>query len=102
MAVTISVLEIGADRRIGDGVTPLTEPELGILTRLLATATEIVENYAGDDTPESVMNTGASLIVGYLYDAPVADGARYANALSNSGAQSILSRWANRRVTVVE
>ena len=101
MAVTITVLEIAADRRVGDGTTPLEEPELGILTRLLASATETVHNYA-NDAPEAVQNTAASLIVGYLYDAPVADGSRYSNALSNSGAQSLLSRWASRRVTVIE
>ena len=101
MAVKLSVLEAAADRRIGDGVTPLEEPELGILTRLLETASELVESYAGPTTPQSIMDTAASLVIGYLLDQPVSDGTRYANCLANSGAQLLLSRWEVRRAVIV-
>ena len=100
MAVTISVAQIAADRLIGDGVTDPPEPTLGTLTRYLATATAIVEDYAVA-APTEIQNTATSLIVGYLYDAPVSQGARFANALANSGAQLLLSRWQSRRVTIV-
>ena len=76
------------------------EPINGILTRYLATATALVEDYAAG-APENIQNTAASMIVGYLYDAPVSQGARFANALANSGAQLLLSRWQSRRVAIV-
>ena len=101
MAVTLTVIQAAADRRLGDGVNAPPEPVNGMLTRLLATATEIVENYA-PDAPESVQNTAASLIIGYLYDQPVAAGARFANSVANSGAQLLLSRWENVRIVKVD
>ena len=101
MAVTLTVIEAAADRRLGDGVNVPAEPINGVLSRLLATATAIVENYA-PNAPESVMNTAASLILGYLYDAPVGDSTRFANALANSGAQLVLSRWQSRNIVIVD
>ena len=100
MVVTIDVIAIAADRRLGNGVVAPAEPINGILTRYLVTATAVVEDYA-PDAPEGIQNTAASLIVGYLYDAPISDGPRYANALANSGAQLLLSRWQSRRVAIV-
>ena len=100
MAVTLTVIQAAADRRLGDGVNAPEEPVLGRITRYLAAATALVENYA-PDAPEDIQNTAASLIVGYLYDAPVADGPRYANSLANSGAQLLLSRWEPRGVAFV-
>jgi hypothetical protein len=100
MAVNISITQIAADRRLGDGVTAPAEPIHGILTRLLATATDIVESYA-PAAPEAVSNTATSLIVGYLFDASVSDATRFSNALANSGAQAMLSRWQSQRVAII-
>ena len=100
MVVTLTVAQAAADRLLGDGVTDPPEPTLGTLTRLLATATALVENYAVD-APESVLNTGASLVLGYLYDAPIGDSTRFSNALANSGAQALLSRWQSQRVVII-
>ena len=100
MVVTLTVAQAAADRLLGDGVTDPPEPTLGTLTRLLATATAIVENYASA-APESVQNTAASLICGYIYDAPIGDSTRFSNALANSGAQALLSRWQSQRVAIV-
>ena len=100
MVVTLTVIQAAADRRLGNGVVAPAEPINGILTRYLVTATALVEDYAVA-APESVQNTAASLIVGYLYDAPVSQGARFANALANSGAQLLLSRWQSRRIAII-
>ena len=100
MAVTITVAQVAADRLIGDGVTDPPEPTLGTLTRLMGAATAIVDDFA-PAAPEEISNVSVSLIVGYLYDAPISEGARYANALANSGAQLLLSRWQSRRVAIV-
>ena len=101
MAVTLTVIEAAADRRLGDGATAPAEPINGVLTRLLATATAIVEDYA-PNAPESVQNTAASLILGYLYDAPIGDSSRFANSLANSGAQLLLSRYVSRAIAIVD
>ena len=45
MAVTLTVIQAAADRRLGDGVNAPAEPINGILTRYLAAATALVENY---------------------------------------------------------
>ena len=100
MAVTITLAEVAADRRLGDGTTDPLEPIAGVLRRYMETATALVQSYA-PDAPVGVQNTSVSLIVGYLYDAPVADSTRYANALANSGAETLLYRWKNYRVAVV-
>jgi len=101
MAVTITLAQVAADRRLGDGTNDPEEPVKGILERHLATATALVEDRA-PNAPTAVQNTAASLIVGYLYDAPVADGTRYANAVANSGAAAVLARYRNLRVAIVD
>ena len=101
MAVTLTVIDAAADRRLGDGLTAPVEPINGVLTRLLATATAIVEDYA-PNAPPSVQNTAASLILGYLYDAPIGDSSRFANSLANSGAQLLLGRYVSRAIAIVD
>ena len=100
MAVTLTVIQAAADRRLGNGVAAPAEPINGILTRYLAAATALVEDYAVA-APEEIQNTAASMLVGYMYDAPVSQGARFANALANSGAQLLLSRWQSQRVAII-
>ena len=70
MAVSLTVIEAAADRRLGDGVTAPAEPINGVLTRLLATATAIVENYA-PNAPESVQNTGSVIDTGVISTTPL-------------------------------
>ena len=104
MAVTLTVIQAAADRRLGDGVNAPAEPINGILTRYLAAASALVESYliGAENVPQSIENMAASMIVGYLYDQPnAAVGPRYANALANSGAQLLLSRWEPRGVALV-
>ncbi|MCY4123395.1 MAG: hypothetical protein OXG72_21005 [Acidobacteria bacterium] len=44
MAVTLT--QLAAELRLGDGQSPPDEPIAGILTRILATATTLVQRYA--------------------------------------------------------
>ena len=52
MSVTITAIQLAAALRIGDGVTALVEPQAGVLNRILASATALVESYA-PNAPES-------------------------------------------------
>ena len=80
MAVTISVIQLAAALRIGDGVTPLVEPQAGVLNRILASATALVESYA-PNAPESIMNEAAIRTGGYLFDAPPGGGVRFGQSV---------------------
>lgn len=94
MAVTLTVAQLAARLRVDQADQ---EPQLGILTELLAVATELVQKEA-PNAPEALQNAAAARVAGYLYDSPnSAAGASYAAALHNSGAHALLSRWAGRR-----
>ena len=53
MAVTVT--ELAGAIRIGDGVTDLPQPELGIVSRLLGVGTALVQLEA-PDAPEAVQD----------------------------------------------
>ena len=92
MGVTITVDELSVAMRVG-----LTTEETQEMTRLLAYASEVVVRHASG-APDIVHNTAAWRIVGYLYDQPFAGvGDRYANALRNSGAASVLLPYREHR-----
>ena len=96
MAVTVT--QLAAALRLGDGSTAPVEPQLGVLTRLLGVSAEFVEETA-PDAPEVVKDEATVRFCSYLYDSPpVARGDGYANAWVNSGAGALLTRWADRRV----
>ena len=102
MAVTIDVLALAADLKLGDGETALEEPVAGTLTRLLATATALVLQYA-PSAVDSVHDTSAALVCAYLYDKPTAGpGNRFADAVGNSGAAALLGPYRSRTVTVID
>ncbi len=100
MAITISVDQLAAHLRLGDGVTALEEPTNGILTRHLATAKALIESYA-PSAPEAVQNEAAIRFVGWLYDSPTHGMRGIQNAMSASGAAALLGRFRERRVGVV-
>lgn len=92
MGVTITVDDLSVAMRVG-----LTSEETQEMTRLLAYATEVVVKHASD-APDIVHNTAAWRLVGYMYDQPFAGvGVRYANALRNSGAASVLLPYREHR-----
>lgn len=95
MAVTVT--QLSAALRVGDGVTAPAEPQLSVLTRLLGVATATVSRVA-PDAPEAVRDEAAIRMAAYLYDQPpTVQGDRYANAWRNSGAASLVARWVVRR-----
>ena len=88
MAVTVTVADVAAAVRVGDSAAEMAE-----MARLLGVATDLVRKFA-PLAPDSVANEAAIRIVGYLYDQPYASrGVYYADAVRNSGAQSLLVPW---------
>ena len=96
MAVTVT--QLAAALRLGDGVNAPEEPQLGILTRLSGVALATVELFA-PDAPEAIKDEAVIRYAGYLYDVPsAASGDRYAAAWVNSGAGSLVAGWVVRRI----
>ena len=103
MAVTLTdVNQLAAAMRLTDGTDgSLVEPELGIVTRLLAVGTALVTEIA-PETPGAVADETIIRFCSYLYDSPnVSPGQQYAAAWRNSGAASLVSRWVTRRAISV-
>ena len=63
MAVTL--IELAAALRLGNGVAPVEEPVRGILTRLLGVSTALVEK-AAPDAPTLVRDEATIRVAGYL------------------------------------
>ena len=96
MAITLT--QLAAALRLGDGVAAPSEPVLSILTRLLGVAEAYTGLLAGN-APEAVQDEAIVRFAGYLYDAPTASGGdRYAAAWTNSGAAGLVSKWVTQRV----
>ena len=91
MPVTITLPELAADLRLGDGSADPAAPIDGMLQRHLDTATAIVGVYLPHDAPDSILNTSVIRIAGYLYDMQQAgSGMRYAHIIVNSGAADVM------------
>ena len=101
MSVTISVIQLAAALRIGDGIAPLEEPQAGVLNRILASAIALIESYA-PDAPESIQNESVIRVGGFLFDSPPGSSMRFANPLADSGAQGLLARFRIVRAMAIE
>ena len=100
MAVTLA--ELAAALRLGDGVTEPVEHVAGILLRLQRAAEALIEEVA-PAAPAAIKQVAMIDLVAYWFDAPTASsGSGYAAALRNSGAQALISRWEVRRAVGVE
>ena len=88
MAVTVT--QLSAAIRVGDGTTAPEEPLASILTRLLGVASAFV-SLTASEAPEAVRDEATVRFCSYLYDQPAASGDSYANAWVNSGAGALLS-----------
>ena len=96
MALTIT--QLSAALRIGDGQTAPPDPILSILTRQLGVAQAFVELIA-ENAPDAIKDEAVIRMAGYLYDAPPAGpDTRYADAWRNSGAASLVARWVVHRL----
>ena len=90
MAVTLTVAKLAARMRISaDPAVAPSEPILGILTGILATAKGEVEGYA-PAAPEEPQNEATIRMAGWLYESsPLTQG----NPFIHSGARALLSRY---------
>ena len=96
MAVTVE--ELSASLRIGDGTVATPEPTLSILTRLLGVGEAFVELRA-EGAPQAIKDEAVIRMASYLFDQPTAGAeGRYANAWSNSGAASLVAWWVIQRL----
>ena len=102
MAVTLTVQDlVYAIRLLADTTDTLEEPQLGILTRTLASATAQVERYA-PGAPADVQSEAAIRMAAYLYDVPPGRTGRSQNAFRDCGAIALLSSWRVQRATALE
>ena len=101
MPVTLTVGELAVALRVEiEPMAPVRAPYAGIPTRALDAATEHIDQYAGDSTPDAVLNEAAVRMAGFLMDAPSFTRTP-ALAFRNSGCQSLLAPWhVPRSVTV--
>ena len=103
--MALTVTQLAAALRLGDGVAAPPEPLLSVLTRQLATATALIDARLGSDSgaPESLLEEAAIRIAGYLYDQPDASaGQRHTSAWFGSGASALLAPWIPRRATPID
>ena len=96
--MVVTVVELSAALRIGDGTSAPPEPINGILTRLLGVADAFVE-LAAPSAPDAVKGESVVRMAAYLYDQPTAaPERRYADAWRNSGAAALVANWVVRRL----
>ena len=99
--MALSLVQLAAALRVGDGINAPPEPINGVLVRLLAVCRATVDRRA-PAAPEDVRDEAAIRMCGYLYDSPeAAGGDRYASAFRNSGAYALVSAWAARRAGAI-
>ena len=96
--MSVSIIQLAAGLRVGDGVASPDEPLLSILTRLDGVADAFLGLLASD-SPSAVQDEAKVRFASYLYDQPnVVSGDRYASAWRNSGAAALVANWQVRRV----
>ena len=96
--MALTVLQLAAAMRQGDGVTALVEPLLSIITRLHGVGEAAVALLA-PDAPVAVRDEAVIRYASYLYDTPSGtSGDRYAASWRNSGAGALVAGWVIRGV----
>ena len=101
--MVISVGQLAVELRLAtDPASPPPEPLSGVLSRTLATATQLVGERVRTDTPQVLRDAATVAVASYVFDRPSASGGtRFSNAWANSGAEQMLSRWIDRRAAVI-
>lgn len=89
MTVTITVPDLASAVRVDLDPNDPTDPNVGILTRLLSVATRRVEDFAPSADVDT-QNRAVVSMCGYLFDAPPVQRSPV-NAFVNSGARSMLA-----------
>ena len=103
MALTLlSVPELAAAMRIGDGVSAVTDPQHSILARLGSMAEAYVTRLA-PDAEDDVKREAIIRMASYIYDMPESPGGdRWSTAWRSSGAASLCGPWISRTARPVE
>ena len=100
MALTIA--QLAAALRLGDGQNAPAEPVNGILTRQLSAATDLIDKRTAD-VPDNVKDEALIRICAYWFDQPqTAPLEQYMAAWRSSGASSLLAPWTVRRTGITE
>ena len=101
MALTLT--QLWAAMRLGDGVNEPPEPERTLLTLHHEAALELITDYLHpDEAPESVIDLATVRFVGWLYDTPPTDGRRpVQNGLQACGAASALDEYRRPRAVAI-
>ena len=94
MALTLlTVPELAAAMRIGDGVSAVPEPQNTILARL-GSAAEAYVNRLASGADEDVKREAIIRLASYLYDMPESPGGdQWSTAWHSSGAASLCGPW---------
>ncbi len=101
MAVTLTARQLAYRMRlVADTSTALEEPQLGVVTAILAAATALVVRYA-PLAPDSIHNEGATRLAGFLYDTPPSGSRQWQNPMIQSGATAVLSSYRIQRATPI-
>ena len=95
MAITISARDLAVALRAVADMSELAEPMLTEMTRLLGSATAMVESYA-ELAPSAVQNEAVVRLAGWLWDSPPSRS--FGNPMDSSGARAILAPYRTRRV----
>ena len=91
--MAITVIDLAAALRIGDGVAAVPEPQNGILTRLLGVA-DAYTDLLVPTAPDAIQEEAQIRLASYLYDQPSASPwARLRQRLDQFG-----RRWPDRRI----
>ena len=99
--VALTVAEFAVHARLTtDAATNPPEPLLGLLTGILDACKAVIEDYAGDDTPQVILAEATGRMGQFLLEQP-AFTRRPAYAFQFSGAQSLLSRWYSPQTVVI-
>ena len=103
MAVTLTALELAQELRItaDDSLDDVPTAQSALVGRLLATATEMVTEFA-PLAPDAVQNEAVARVAGFLYDTAPGNARRFSDVLGQSGAASILSLWREVRAKSTE
>lgn len=103
MALTLlTVPELAAAMRIGDGVAAVPEPQNTILARLGSMA-EAYVNRLAPDAEDDVKAEAIIRLSSYVYDMPESPGGdRWSTAWRSSGAAALCGPWIVRTARPVE
>ena len=99
--MAISLIDLAARLRLGDGVTAPVAPISTVLTALQETATLVVARYA-PTAPATIADEAIVRIVGYLYEIPPGNQRNaIQNSMTQSGATGLLDLYRAEKAFVI-